>query len=54
MPVSKFEITPRGAAEEVGRSCYHVQVGDRDYLVDCGLKQSYTDEFPTFRGLKPG
>lgn len=52
--MSKFEITPRGGAEEVGRSCYHIQAADRDYLIDCGLKQSYTAEFPTFRGLTPG
>lgn len=54
MDVSEFEITPRSGVEEVGRSCYHVQAGDRDYLVDCGLKQSYTAEFPTFRGIEPG
>ena len=52
--MSEFEITPRGGVEEVGRSCSHVQAGDRDYLVDCGLKQSYTTEFPTFRGIEPG
>lgn len=52
--MTEFEITPRGGVEEVGRSCYHVQAGDRDYLVDCGLKQSHTAEFPNFRGLEPG
>jgi predicted metal-dependent RNase len=52
--VSEYEITPRGGVEEVGRSCYHVRAGDRDYFVDCGLKQSYTAEFPTFRGIEPG
>lgn len=52
--MSEFRIIPRGGVEEVGRSCYQVQAGDCDYLVDCGLKQSYTAEFPTFQGIKPG
>ncbi len=52
--VSEFEITLRGGVREVGRSCYHVEAGTDDYLVDCGLKQSYQTEFPTFRGLSPG
>jgi predicted metal-dependent RNase len=52
--MSGFEITPRGGVEEVGRSCYHVQAADRDYLIDCGLKQSFRAEFPTFCGLSPG
>ncbi|WP_135666710.1 MBL fold metallo-hydrolase [Halorhabdus rudnickae] len=52
--MSTFEITPRGGADEVGRSCYHVQADDRDYFVDCGIKQAQTAEFPTFRGIGPG
>ena len=52
--MSVFEIIPRGGVEEVGRSCYHVRAGDRNYLVDCGLKQSDTVEFPAFDGLTPG
>jgi metallo-beta-lactamase family protein len=38
----------------VGRSCYHVQTSDYEYLVDCGLKQSHITEYPDFRGVDRG
>lgn len=49
-----MKVTPRGGAQEVGRSCYQVDVGDRTYLVDCGIKQSMPAEYPDFRGLDAG
>lgn len=52
--MSDFTVVPRGGAEEVGRSCYHLQVDDHDYLVDCGLKQSAPPEYPILRGVDPG
>jgi Cft2 family RNA processing exonuclease len=50
----EMQVLPRGGAREVGRSCSQVDVGDRTYLVDCGIKQGYTTEYPLFRGLGPG
>lgn len=50
----RFKVIPRGGVEEVGRSCYQVAAGGRDYLVDCGLKQGRLAEYPTFQGLSPG
>jgi predicted metal-dependent RNase len=49
-----MNITPRGGAQEVGRSCYQVDAGDRTYLVDCGIKQSMKAEYPDFQGLDSG
>jgi predicted metal-dependent RNase len=51
---SGFRITPRGGAREVGRSCYHLQTAEYDYLVDCGLKQSHITEYPDFGGIDHG
>ena len=49
-----LRITPRGGAREVGRSCYHLQTDDYDYLVDCGLKHSHITEYPNFGGIDRG
>ena len=49
-----LQITPRGGAREVGRSCCHVETAEHDYLVDCGLKQSHVTEYPDFGGIDPG
>ena len=49
-----LRITPRGGAREVGRSCYHVETPEHDYLVDCGLKQSHVTEHPDFGGIDRG
>ncbi len=46
-----FTITPLGGAQEVGRSCYHVALGDRAFLVDCGLRQSTPVTFPDFHAI---
>ena len=46
-----LRVTPRGGDREVGRSCYHVQTTEYDYLVDCGLKQSHVTEYPDFSGI---
>jgi Cft2 family RNA processing exonuclease len=51
---SEMQIVPRGGVREVGRSCFEIDVGDRTYLVDCGIKQGYQTEYPLFRGLGPG
>ncbi|MGN8216332.1 MBL fold metallo-hydrolase [Halococcus salifodinae] len=50
----EMQILPRGGVREVGRSCFEIDVGDRTYLVDCGIKQGYKTEYPLFRGLGPG
>lgn len=47
-------IIPRGGANEIGRSCYHVQTPHVDVLVDAGLNQGDGGDFPDFRGLKQG
>jgi Cft2 family RNA processing exonuclease len=49
-----MDLIPRGGAREVGRSCYHLTAENRDYLVDCGLKQSHPTSYPDFTGLAPG
>lgn len=49
-----MKITPRGGTREVGRSCYQVDAGDRTYLVDCGIKQGVTTEYPRLHGLGAG
>jgi Cft2 family RNA processing exonuclease len=49
--LDSFTMTPLGGAQEVGRSCYHVQLGEIDVLVDCGLKQSSPVAFPEFESL---
>ena len=49
-----LRVTPHGGAREVGRSCYHVQTAEYDYLVDCGLKQSHITEYPDFSGIDRG
>lgn len=46
-----FTVTPLGGAQEVGRSCYHVALGDRSFLIDCGLRQSSPVTFPDFEAL---
>lgn len=51
---ASFTMTPLGGAQEVGRSCYHVQLNELDILVDCGLKQSTPVAFPSFDALSPG
>jgi Cft2 family RNA processing exonuclease len=52
--MSDLMITPRGGGTEVGRSCYHLQAGDHDYLIDCGLKQSDRPEYPLFEDVSQG
>lgn len=47
-------VTPLGGAKEVGRSCYHVQTPELDLLVDCGLKQGSSGQFPNLRGIEVG
>lgn len=49
-----MDLIPRGGAREVGRSCYHLTTEKRDYLIDCGLKQSHPTSYPDFTGLAPG
>ena len=49
-----LQVTPRGGAREVGRSCYHIQTAEYDYLVDCGLKRSHVTEYPDFGGIDRG
>lgn len=49
-----MELIARGGAREVGRSCAHLTVENRDYLIDCGLKQSHPTSYPDFTGLAPG
>ncbi|CAJ52124.1 MBL fold metallo-hydrolase [Haloquadratum walsbyi] len=52
--MSDLIVTPRGGGDEVGRSCYHLQAGDYDYFIDCGLKQSETPEYPLFEDVSQG
>lgn len=40
-----------GGAEEVGRSCLHLRAGSSSILVDCGLKQGGTTEYPHLHEL---
>jgi len=48
-----FVIIPRGGCRQVGRSCYHVQTRDGDYLVDCGIAQGGdTVGYPDFQGIQ--
>jgi Cft2 family RNA processing exonuclease len=49
-----FTVTPLGGAQEVGRSCYHVDLGDHDFLIDCGLRQSTPVSYPNFEALENG
>jgi Cft2 family RNA processing exonuclease len=49
-----FTVTPLGGAQEVGRSCYHIDLGDLDFLIDCGLRQSTPVSFPNFETLVNG
>jgi Cft2 family RNA processing exonuclease len=49
-----MELIARGGAREVGRSCAHLTVENRDYLIDCGLKQSHPTSYPDFTGLALG
>jgi uncharacterized protein len=51
---SSLHLIPRGGAREVGRSCYHLRTDEYDYLIDCGIKQSYTTEYPNFEGIETG
>ncbi|KYH24830.1 ribonuclease BN [Halalkalicoccus paucihalophilus] len=46
-------VTPRGGAQQVGRSCYQVDTAHATYLVDCGLNQGSGEQFPDLRGLGP-
>lgn len=45
-------IIPRGGANQIGRSCFHVQTPSVDVLVDAGLNQSDGGDFPDFRGIE--
>jgi Cft2 family RNA processing exonuclease len=49
-----FTVTPLGGAQEVGRSCYHVDLAEHDFLIDCGLKQSTPVTYPNFETLDNG
>jgi predicted metal-dependent RNase len=49
-----MKITPHGGAQEVGRSCYQVDAGERTYLVDCGIKQAARAGYPSFHELESG
>lgn len=46
-----MRIIPRGGTQEVGRSCYQVDAGDRTYLVDCGIKQGSRTEYPQLHDI---
>jgi len=47
-----FVVIPRGGCRQVGRSCYHVQTRDGDYLVDCGIAQGQSAiDYPDFQGI---
>ena len=46
-----FSVLPRGGATEVGRACYQVDVGDKRFLVDCGLGQTSPITYPSFQDL---
>jgi metallo-beta-lactamase family protein len=47
-------IIPRGGANQIGRSCFHVQTPSVDVLVDAGLNQGEGGDFPDFRGIDEG
>ena len=49
-----MQIRPLGGVKEVGRSCFLVEVGERDLLVDCGIKQSHRTEYPALKSVGPG
>ncbi len=51
--VEEVSVTARGGANEVGRSCYHVEIAGLDVLVDCGLRQTTPVTYPNFQGIKP-
>jgi len=40
-----------GGAREVGRSSVHVSTSESDILIDCGLKQGETTEYPRLNEL---
>jgi predicted metal-dependent RNase len=51
-PETPFVVIPRGGCRQVGRSCYHVQTREGDYLVDCGIAQGQSAvDYPDFQGI---
>ncbi|KXA99441.1 hypothetical protein AKJ40_03165 [candidate division MSBL1 archaeon SCGC-AAA259M10] len=46
-----MEFKVLGGAREVGRSSVHVSTSESDILVDCGLKQGETTEYPRVNEL---
>ena len=48
-----FVVIPRGGCRQVGRSCYHIQTREGDYLVDCGIAQGQSAlDYPDFQGIE--
>lgn len=47
----EFVVMPRGGASEVGRACYQVDVGNKRFLVDCGMGQTTPISYPNFQKL---
>ena len=39
-PRSSLQLVALGGSEEIGRSCYLLELGDKRILVDCGIKPS--------------
>lgn len=49
-----MQIRPLGGVKEVGRSCFLVEAGPQEVLVDCGIKQSVRTEYPALDGINTG
>lgn len=52
----EIKITPLGAGQDVGRSCFLLKMGGKHIMLDCGMHMGFNDErrFPDFSYIVPG
>ena len=48
--MSKINIVPLGAGQDVGRSCILLMIGGKNIMLDCGMHMGFNDDrkFPDF------
>lgn len=51
--MKKVEIRILGGAKEVGRSCIYLETDQSSILLDCGIKQGETTEYPELEEIGP-
>ncbi|GIX70829.1 integrator complex subunit 11 [Caerostris extrusa] len=54
--MSKIQVTPLGAGQDVGRSCILLTIGGKNVMLDCGMHMGFNDDrrFPDFSFIAQG